>query len=159
MSTMVFPYLHARFKSVPLFTTCLAFWGVAYALIPLVEAVVRKFLKPVEDGQTTPPLGGLWGLVLCILVAQRVGSMAYPSYMLVVKESMTDPEAVGALFGLATAANCLGEGTAPAIATSLFALSINKNILGGNFVWTIMIALAIFSTWFAKNLKRHRTTD
>ncbi|KAG8981015.1 hypothetical protein FRC05_003915 [Tulasnella sp. 425] len=115
--------------------------------------VVRNVLPPTPTPEPAPPLNGLWGLVLCILVAQRIGSMAYPAYMLVVKEAMPDPAAVGALFGLATAANCLGEGTAPAIASSLFALSIDKNLLGGNLVWVILIALAGFATWFAHGLK------
>ncbi|KAG8973178.1 hypothetical protein FRC05_009039 [Tulasnella sp. 425] len=153
MSTMVFPYLHARFKSVPLFTACVGFWGVAYALIPLVEMIVRNVLQPTQPPEPAPPLKGLWGLVLCILVTQRIGSMAYPAYMLVVKEAMPDPAAVGTLFGLATAANCLGEGTAPAIASSLFALSVDRNLLGGNLVWIILIALAAFATWFARGLK------
>ncbi|KAG9050199.1 hypothetical protein FS837_007097 [Tulasnella sp. UAMH 9824] len=172
MSTMVFPYLHARFRSVPLFTACVAFWGVAYALIPLVELVVSKVLRPSQHSESAPPLGGIWGLVLCILLAQRIGSMAYPyvlrffavftaaqldlhrAYMLVVKEAVSDPATVGTVFGLATAANCLGEGTAPAIASSLFALSIDRNLLGGNLVWVILIALAAVATWFASGLKR-----
>lgn len=37
------------------------------------------------------------------------------AYMLVVKESVSDSRSAGALFGLAAAANSLGEGTAPAV--------------------------------------------
>lgn len=44
-------------------------------------------------------------------------SSLHRAYMLVVKEAMPDPATVGTLFGLANAAFCLGEGTAPAIAS------------------------------------------
>lgn len=69
--------------------------------------------------------------------------------MLVVKESISDSRSVGALFGLVTAAICLGEGTAPAFISSLFALSIDKQILGGNLVWLIMVCLSALGTLFS----------
>ncbi|KAG9015942.1 hypothetical protein FRB90_004118 [Tulasnella sp. 427] len=153
-TTVVFPYLHERFKSVPLFTTCITFFGLVYAMVPFVELIVRKVLPSVSPGQPAPPLGGLWGLILALLLAARTGAMAYPAYLLVVKEALPDPEVVGALYGLATAAGCLGEGTAPAVVSSLFALSVDKHVLGGNFVWVVMGVLSIFGAWFAQSLRR-----
>ncbi|KAG9050198.1 hypothetical protein FS837_007096 [Tulasnella sp. UAMH 9824] len=113
-STILFPYLNERFKSVPLFTTCVAFFGVVYAMVPFVGLIIRKVLPPVLPGQPAPPLNGLWGLILVLLVIARAGAMAWPAYLMAAKEAMPDPESAGALYGLATAATCLGEGTAPA---------------------------------------------
>ncbi|KAG8908213.1 hypothetical protein FRC01_007475 [Tulasnella sp. 417] len=153
-TTVIFPYLQERFKSVPLFVTCITFFGLVYAMVPFVGFIVRKVLPPVSPQQPAPPLKGLWGLILALLVAARTGAMAYPAYLLVVKEAMPDPESVGALYGLATAAGCLGEGTAPAVVSSLFAISIDKHLLGGNFVWIVMTGLSLFGAWFAQSLKR-----
>ncbi|KIO26760.1 hypothetical protein M407DRAFT_234206 [Tulasnella calospora MUT 4182] len=153
-TTVIFPYLHERFKSVPLFAACVTFFGLVYAMVPFVGLVVRKVLPPVLPEQPAPPLKGLWGLVLALLVVARAGGMAFPAYLLVVKEAMPDPESVGALYGLATAASCLGEGTAPAFVSSLFALSVDKHLLGGNLVWIVMAGLGIFAAWFAQSLRQ-----
>ncbi|KAG8981009.1 hypothetical protein FRC05_003909 [Tulasnella sp. 425] len=112
---VIFPYLHQRFKTIPLFTASLATWGVVNALIPSVGFVIRKVLPQVAQQELAPPLGKLWGFVFCIQMAHWIAAMAWPAYMLVVKESVSDSRSAGALFGLATAANSLGEGTAPAV--------------------------------------------
>lgn len=37
---------------------------------------------------------------------------------------------------------------------SLFALSVDRDILGGNFVWVVMIGVSILAAWVAQSLKR-----
>ncbi|KAG8951286.1 hypothetical protein FRC04_006525 [Tulasnella sp. 424] len=76
-TTLIFPYLHDRFKSVPLFTACVAGFGLVYAMVPFVGFIVKKVLPPVSPQQPAPPLKGLWGLVLIILVFARAGAMSY----------------------------------------------------------------------------------
>lgn len=121
------------------------------ALVPSVGFVIRKVLVPqVAKQELAPPLGKLWCFVFCIQLAYWIAAMAWPAYMLVVKESKPDSRSAGALFGLATAANCLGEGIAPAVASSLFALSIDRRLLGGNLVWAVMIGMSVFAAWFAR---------
>lgn len=146
---VIFPYLHQRFKTIPLFTASLATWGVVNALIPSVGFVIRKVLPQVAQQELAPPLGKLWGFVFCIQMAHWIAAMAWPAYMLVVKESVSDSRSAGALFGLAAAANSLGEGTAPAVTSSLFALSNDRHLLGGNLVWAVMIGMSVFAAWFA----------
>ncbi|KIO26752.1 hypothetical protein M407DRAFT_234198 [Tulasnella calospora MUT 4182] len=149
-STIIaFPYLHNRFKTVPLLTATLAMCGVVYASIPTVGFIIRKALPPIGQEEPGPSLGMLWAFVLCIMLTHNVAVMSYAAYMLVVKESISDSRSVGALFGLVTAAICLGEGTAPAFISSLFALSIDKQILGGNLVWLIMVCLSALGTLFS----------
>lgn len=106
------PYLQKWFKSVPLLTVFLVMCGLVYVLIPSVGFVVRKTLPPVGQQEPAPPLGKLWVLVFCTLLVHSIAAMSYPAYMLVVAESIPDSRAVGALFGLVMAANCLAEGTA-----------------------------------------------
>ncbi|KAG8981011.1 hypothetical protein FRC05_003911 [Tulasnella sp. 425] len=112
---VIFPYFHAWFKSAPLLAAGLATYGALYAMVPLVGFVIREALPKAGQQERAPPLGKLWGFVLCILLIHRFAAMSFTAYMLVVTESMPDSRSAGALFGLAAAANCLGEGTAPAL--------------------------------------------
>ncbi|KAG8981010.1 hypothetical protein FRC05_003910 [Tulasnella sp. 425] len=77
-SIVIFPYLHARFKSVPLLASCLATSGVIFAMIPFVGYVIRSALPSVGQQEMAPPLGKLWGFILCILLIHRFAAMSYP---------------------------------------------------------------------------------
>lgn len=63
--------------------------------------------------------------------------------MVMVKASVTSPEQIGSLFGLQQAFFSIGRGIAPAFVSTLYAFSIDRQILHGNFVWVVLVGLTL----------------
>ncbi|KAG9050204.1 hypothetical protein FS837_007102 [Tulasnella sp. UAMH 9824] len=78
-TVIAFPYLHKRIKTVPLLTATICMCGVVYVLMPTVEFIIRKALPPIGQQDPAPPLGRLWAFVLCIMLADNVALMSYPT--------------------------------------------------------------------------------
>lgn len=74
--------------------------------------------------------------------------------MLIVQSA--HPETMGSVNGLAQALASGSRAFAPFIASSLFALSLDKHILGGYFVHVFLIATVILGTVFCSiKLPKH----
>ncbi|KIO26762.1 hypothetical protein M407DRAFT_23957 [Tulasnella calospora MUT 4182] len=154
-SNVLFPILYRRSNSVALFAACMSIWGLVFPLVPLVSLTVKKVLPIPQEHDHAPPLGGLWGLVLLLMVLQKLAVMSYrDAFLLMVNEAVLDPASAGALFALATTAGTLGGAVAPVFTTTLFAVSMERGLLGGNLVWILMTCLSILATLFAQSLKR-----
>ncbi|KIO26759.1 hypothetical protein M407DRAFT_23955 [Tulasnella calospora MUT 4182] len=138
-SNVIFPNLYRRSNdSVAVFATCMSIWCLAFALLPLVGLTVRKMVTIPQVYDHAPSLGGLWGLVVVLIILQQLAAMAHPAFILMTNDAALDPASTGALFGLATTAGTLGGAVAPAFTTVLFAISVEKRPLGGNLVWIVM---------------------
>lgn len=61
---------------------------------------------------------------------------------------------LGATNGLAQTVTSVQRAIGPAMATSLFAFSLEKNIMGGNGVYFFLVLLSLASLWLAARLPR-----
>lgn len=62
--------------------------------------------------------------------------------MVLVKASVDNHDQISSLFGLQQAFFSIGRGIAPAFVSTLFAFSIERQVLGGNLVWIVLFLLA-----------------
>ena len=62
---------------------------------------------------------------------------------------------LGALIGLARIMASVQNAVGPAVANSLFAFSITNNVLGGNFVYIVLLTLVCVGLCIAGQLPRH----
>ena len=65
---------------------------------------------------------------------------------------------LGALNGLAQTVASVQRAVGPAAAGSLFAFSVTNNILGGNFVYVVLLTLVGIGLYFALKLPKHAWT-
>jgi hypothetical protein len=61
-------------------------------------------------------------------------------------------DVLGAIYGLGQTTSAIARAVGPALATSLFALSKQYNLLNGNAVYVIFIILAGVMKWLASQL-------
>ena len=66
--------------------------------------------------------------------------------------------ALGAVNGLARTVASIECMFGPVVADSLFAFSITKNVLGGNFVYVVLLTLVWGGLYLAAKLPRHMWT-
>lgn len=58
------------------------------------------------------------------------------------KNAAPSKEVLGIVFGLSHFMGCISRAIAPAFISSLFAFSKENAVMGGNFVWIVMIILS-----------------
>jgi len=69
-----------------------------------------------------------------------------------------DMRSLGAVNGLAQTVASIQRTVGPAAADSLFAFSVTNNVLGGNFVYVVLVSLVGLGLYVAAKLPRHAWT-
>ncbi|KAG8875169.1 hypothetical protein FRB97_005352 [Tulasnella sp. 331] len=145
LSLVAFPALQHRFDTLPLYRACMACWPVIFILFSATSIFARLVLRKNTIGTEgdAAALAFIWIGVSMILLIGRVAAMGFATHMIMVKMSAPNRESLGASFGLSQTMACLARALGPAFVSSLFALSIDKQILGGHFVWLVMFCIAV----------------
>lgn len=63
-----------------------------------------------------------------------------------------NPHSLGATNGLSQTVASIVRTIGPTLSTSLFAISIERNLMGGNAVYLLMIGFSLSSIWLARCL-------
>ncbi|KAH6909202.1 major facilitator superfamily domain-containing protein [Coprinopsis sp. MPI-PUGE-AT-0042] len=114
----------------------------AFALFPCISLVAKN------HGVGWPA----WMLVSGILVCLAVSDMGWGSIFMFVTTSSPNKSSLGATNGLAQMCVSIARAIGPAMATSMFSLSVEKNVLGGYGVYALMVLLAICAFFLATRL-------
>ncbi|KAF8521896.1 MFS general substrate transporter [Hysterangium stoloniferum] len=112
----------------------IAFIG-SFALFPVINGLAR-----VQGGFNT----AVW-TTLIIQLTLYLASIAYANVFIFLTSAVHTRSALGATTGLSQTATSIMRAIGPGGATSLFAWSIERNILGGNFVYLVLCGLSIGS--------------
>ncbi|KAG8906020.1 hypothetical protein FRB99_007752 [Tulasnella sp. 403] len=150
---LIYPALHSRFGTVPVYVTCMALWPIVFALMPILGEYGRATLSP--DGTSKDPSvnSAIMGGLLILHSLARVACMAFCSNILLAKAAAPNAESMGGTFGLAQCASCIARATAPAFISSIFAISADKQIMHGNFVWFVSVAMSIWGVYITMGLR------
>jgi len=149
LSLLAYPALNARFGTLRLYTYTMSLWSVVFIIIPSMI-----FGISLLDGHPKAMGILIWtGLGLMTVIA-RTAFMSFSSNMIMVKSAAPNKESLGATFGLSQSVGCVARASAPAFASSLFALSVDKQILKGYFVWIILLFISFAGIVRTKNLKQ-----
>ncbi|KAI0058969.1 MFS general substrate transporter [Artomyces pyxidatus] len=115
-----------------------------FSMFPLANALARQ--------------GGLsllvWAVVFLQLVLMVVMDMSYGCVFMYISTASPNKRSLGATNGLAQTFISVQRAIGPTMSTSLFALSLQKNIMGGNFVYAVLIGIALLSLLLAVQLPR-----
>ncbi|KAE9409000.1 MFS general substrate transporter [Gymnopus androsaceus JB14] len=148
------PLLLRRFEAAKIYTVCIAAWPIVFLILPCFNLIARYGLMVNE---ATGELGVhakaiLWTGIFLDLALSRIGGIAYPASMILIKNNVPSPSYLGSTNGLVQWFMCLSRCVSAAFASSAFALSAKYNILGGHF-WAILHAcIAIVGWWLARSI-------
>ncbi|KAF8896549.1 major facilitator superfamily multidrug-resistance, DHA1 sub-family [Infundibulicybe gibba] len=125
-------------------------WGFINAMIQLnfLSASIRKF----GQERLYPILGYLarrsgrmdtmvWILLIIQLTFQMSTYFAFTAIQIITIQSIPSPDSMGAMNGLAQTLACTMRTLAPSIASSLFSISLERNLAGGNLVYIILLGI------------------
>ena len=73
----------------------------------------------------------------------------------IIVRSVPNKSSLGAINGLAQSLACVARGLAPTAFSSLFALSLQWKVAGGNLVYLVAVAGTIAGIYFSLQLPKH----
>ncbi|KAG8893195.1 hypothetical protein FRB99_002144, partial [Tulasnella sp. 403] len=117
LASFVFPQLHKRFHTLPIFAFAMSMYPIVFVAIPILGTMVKSNSRSDSGSKDPSALGRLWTGVAFILATGNVAAMSYPANSLMVQHFTESPELSGGMFGLSQSASSIAEATAPAIAS------------------------------------------
>lgn len=155
IQVIILPRLQARYGTLTLYRFFMSLWPLIYFLFPVTNAIARRTYNNLgipgeaeEDGYPTAPLGSVaWFFVILILSLNRLASMSYSLNLILTKNATPSTAVLGTVFAISHLVNCFSRAIGPAFVSSLFALSAEKGVLGGQLVWVIMCMISILGVW------------
>ncbi|KAH7335700.1 major facilitator superfamily domain-containing protein [Rhizoctonia solani] len=137
VAVIVFPPIERRVGVVTLYSLG---WQCSVVTFPLAHAMSLAIGKR----------GAYFGATIMLSVRCN---------MLLVNRSSPSRRSLGAVNGLAQMVASASRALGPAAATSLFAISVQKNLLGGNLVWFVLAAVGVLGVMAACNIPNDRPTQ
>jgi MFS family permease len=142
----IFTPIYNRFGTKNIFVTAMLTFVPMFALFPLMNLSARHGgVNAVTWAELT-----LQGILYVIM------DMGFSCAFIYVRSAAPNKRSLGATNGLAQTSISVVRAIGPAASTSLFSLSLEKNILGGWFVYVVLVVLsagALFaSAWLPTKL-------
>ncbi|KAF8886144.1 major facilitator superfamily domain-containing protein [Infundibulicybe gibba] len=113
-----------------------------FLLFPVMNTVSRRFGVNII----------VWLLIVLVLLLMPLMGMAYGCIFMYITASSPNKHSLGATNGLAQASTSFSRAFGPAISTSLFALSVEKNLLGGYAVYVVLVVISCLAILLAVRL-------
>ncbi|KAI9453846.1 MFS general substrate transporter [Lactarius psammicola] len=141
-----FPRIVARFGPGRVVVATAVSFGLLYALFPFENLLAR-------GGSETATVV-VWPLIVLQLVLMSITDMGFSSVFMFVSSAAPNKRSLGAMNGLAQMVVSTQRAVGPAAAASLFAFSLQNNILGGQFAYAVLLSLAGVGLYVAVQLPR-----
>ncbi|KAH9858823.1 MFS general substrate transporter [Lenzites betulinus] len=156
------PKLLRRFGTLGMFDFSMLAWMATFAAMPLASFVAQRAASAVSPA--TPLVGAFlrdtstreWVAVAVPLFLSRLGCLAFSIIMILTRDHAPGSASLGTANGLAELAQSLASTVGPTIASSLFAVSASKHLLGGHLWVVCMLLLSLFNCWVARRIRNYR---
>ncbi|KAI0059263.1 MFS general substrate transporter [Artomyces pyxidatus] len=142
LQAIFFSKIVKRFGPKRVFMTGMANFIVIYLIFPITNLCARRTGLSLF----------VWFLVLLQLASMAVMDMSFGCIFMFISTSVPNRQSLAATNGLAQTIISVQRAVGPAMATSLFAFSLEKNVMGGNFVYVVLILMSLSSLYLANQL-------
>ncbi|KAH8979282.1 MFS general substrate transporter [Lactarius akahatsu] len=130
---VAFPRLVERFGPRGVFIACIILFFPVYIMLPFENLTLRHSSRGLNFA------AGL--LVTLQISAMSFADMGFSVIFMYIASAAPNKRSLGATNGLAQTMVSIQRTIGPAAAASLFAFSLEKNILGGNFAYVMMLTV------------------
>ncbi|EIW63486.1 MFS general substrate transporter [Trametes versicolor FP-101664 SS1] len=149
------PKLLRRFGTLGMFDFAMLAWMATFAAMPLASLVAQSAAAagvPLLREASTRE----WVAVAVPLFLSRLGCLAFSIIMILTRDHAPGSASLGTANGLAELAQSLASTVGPTFASSLFAVSASKHLLGGHLWVLFMLLLSVFNCWVARRIRHYR---
>jgi len=149
-SAIFFPILLRNLGIYRLYRTAMGCYLVTVASFPIMNLLARRAGHVDWD---------VWVILVIQLCCAVATVMTFSCLFLYFSDSAPTKSALGAINGLAQTVACSVRIFAPLIASSLFALTHQHNLLGGTMVYWVLWVFVIAGMYASSQLPRHLKSD
>jgi len=133
-----------RWGAKNLFITGMSSFLPIFLLFPVMNLLARQWgLSPI-----------VWMAVACQIVLAMIMDMAYASIFMFITSAAPNRRSLGATNGMGQTVVSVLRALGPALSTSLFALSLEHNLVGGYAVYLILLVISGLSLPLAVRLPK-----
>ncbi|KAI0275665.1 major facilitator superfamily domain-containing protein [Russula aff. rugulosa BPL654] len=143
---VAFPHIVERFGPRCVFIVSISSFAPMYLMLFFENLTMRH----IYGGASLTVL-----LIILQLSSIAIADMGFSSVFMYVSSSAPSRRSLGATNGLAQTIVSIQRTVAPAAAASLFAFSLNNNVLGGNFTYVVLTALVCVGLCIAAQLPKN----
>jgi len=144
------PHILDRFGGRYAFMISVTACAVVYIMFPFENLALR--MRQADGG----PNEVVSLLILLQLSSLCVRGMGFSAVFIFIASAAPSKQSLGATNGLAQAVISIQRTIGPAAADWLFAFSVTNNVLGGNFVYVVLLVVVCVGLCVATGLPRHR---
>ncbi|KAF9468186.1 major facilitator superfamily domain-containing protein [Collybia nuda] len=123
---------------------------ISLSLYPLMGYLVR------QSGSVD---GKVWTVIIIQLIVQMTNYMGYTSMMILIIDAAPNAASLGATNGMAQAVGCFMRSIAPSAASSLFSISLQKQLAGGNMVFLVLMGVSLIGIRMGLLLPKHLKSE
>lgn len=138
----LFPRIVAHFGPRRVVVAAVAAMGMIYVLYPFENMLARGAAAAAV----------VWPLVVLQLLSLSVYDMGFSSILMYISSSPTNKRSLGAANGLAQTVDAIQCAVGPVATASLFAFSLQNNVLGGQFAYAVLLSIVCVGLWLAAQL-------
>ncbi|KAF9478324.1 MFS general substrate transporter [Pholiota conissans] len=140
---LCFARIVRHFGERKVFITAMSTYPFIFVTLPMVNFCARHFGC---DSWL------VWILVGSIVSMLAFNDIAFGTIFMYITTSAPNKRSLGATNGLSQTTVSIARAIGPALVTSLFSYSVEKNILGGNAVYVVFVILSFFAIALATRL-------
>ncbi|EUC58978.1 MFS transporter [Rhizoctonia solani AG-3 Rhs1AP] len=140
-----FAPLHRRFGNKKIYVTGYMCYSFLILLLPILHTLAALEMKRA-----------VWVALGLLLAFSCPAFMTFSCMAIYVNSSAPSKDSLGTLNGISQTMISIIRAIGPATATSLFSLSVEKNILGGHFVYAILLVTVFVGIGASRWLKEEK---
>ncbi|CAE6445304.1 unnamed protein product [Rhizoctonia solani] len=138
-----FAPLHRRFGSKRILVT----GYLCYLLLIISLPIMHTFAA-------TETRWAVWVLIVIHIAISCPAFMTFSCMAIYVNTSAPSKDSLGTLNGISQTTISIIRAIGPVTATSLFSLSVQKNILGGNLIYGVLLVMCLVALYASQSLKQ-----
>ncbi|KAJ7168240.1 major facilitator superfamily domain-containing protein [Mycena crocata] len=147
------PKLLATCNAANVYNTSMRMWPLTFVCVPFLNIIVRNGYHD-DTGLVDPTVNVfLWIGIAVVLMCSRIAALAFATNMILIRNHSPSPNSLGAANGLVQVAFGVSRCISPAFISSVFALSLDNNLLGGYPIWVvIMLSVCLLGCYFSQKM-------
>ncbi|KZP15464.1 MFS general substrate transporter [Athelia psychrophila] len=136
LQLMIMPYLIRNFNLAKMYSLCFWMFPFMFPLLAVLNLVARGGYDGTTGELSSQASAAIWVGIAIVMTMARFANLAFSFSVILIRENCPNPASLGMSNGLAQIAMCLARAFSPAFMSSIFALSVDYNLLGG-FAWVV----------------------
>ncbi|KAI9452891.1 MFS general substrate transporter [Lactarius psammicola] len=144
---VAFPRIVRRLGPQRVFIASIALFFPVYIVFPFENLAIRHSNRGLNPATSL--------LIVLQLLSIIFSDMGFGAIMMYVSSAAPNKRSLGATNGIAQMMVSIQRSVGPAAAASLFAFSLDKNILGGNFVYVVVLGIVWVGLGVAMKLPKN----